>query len=142
MARCSALPPPELRLLAVGRAVAKELLFRAARVPTIGIGTTLVFGALHFSGRATYVSRMLWATVMGVLLGKLFVFSGSLLPPLLAHALINHENMRYLCRARGCPRAPSRLAHMTRRHADCKRWGEGATVVVLDARCPCFYPGS
>ena len=89
--------PVRLQWLAVGGAVAEELFFRAALVPMVGVwASALVFGALHFSGRATYLSWMLWATCMGCLLGGLFYLSGSLLPAILAHALINHVNMRFL----------------------------------------------
>lgn len=111
--------PLELRLIAVGGAFAEELLFRAALVPILGVvASAIVFGALHFAGRATYVTWMAWATAMGVLLGLLFVYSGSLLPPLVAHALINHENMRFLCRGGGLSeavRAPRPHAPPTRR---------------------------
>ena len=89
--------PVRLQSLALGGAVAEELFFRAALVPMLGVwASALLFGALHFPGRATYLSWMLWATTMGVLLGGLFTLSGSLLPAILAHALINHVNMRYL----------------------------------------------
>ncbi|MET0341694.1 MAG: CPBP family intramembrane glutamic endopeptidase [Polyangiales bacterium] len=99
--------PRELRWMALGGALAEELLFRAALVPILGIAASaVVFGALHFSGRATYFTWMLWATGMGVLLGMLFVYSGSLLPPLLAHALINHENMRFLRAGMTPPEGP------------------------------------
>jgi len=102
---------PRLQWLAVLGALAEEIFFRAALVPMVGVwASALVFGALHFSGRATYLSWMVWATVMGVLLGWLFVLSGSLLPAIVAHALINHENMRFLAR---CDPAPSELAQLT-----------------------------
>jgi membrane protease YdiL (CAAX protease family) len=88
-----------MQALAVAGAVAEELFFRGALLPLMGVwASALVFGLLHFSGRATYLSWMLWAGVMGILLGGLFVYSGSLLPAIVAHALINHENMRYLAR--------------------------------------------
>ena len=34
---------------------------------------------------------------MGAVFGALFIGSGSLLAPIVAHAAINYENMRYLC---------------------------------------------
>ena len=43
---------------------------------------------------------------MGLLFGEVFAMTGSLLGPLLAHALINHSNLRFL-RDNG-PAAPRR----------------------------------
>lgn len=87
-----------LLLLAVGGAIAEELLFRAALVPLLGLfGSALAFGLLHVSGPDTYFGWMLSATLMGLVFGALFLGSGSLWPAILAHAAINYENMQYLC---------------------------------------------
>jgi uncharacterized protein len=108
--------PVRLQWLAISAALAEELLFRAALVPAVGVWTSaLLFGALHFSTRATYLGWMLWATLMGVLLGSLFVLSGSLLPPILAHALINFANMRLLARLEPAARVRAEItAHPPR----------------------------
>lgn len=88
----------QLAVLSVCSAVAEELFFRAALVPAIGVvASSIVFGLLHVSGRDTYVGWMLWATLMGAVFAGLFLGSGSLLAPMLAHAAINYENMQYLC---------------------------------------------
>jgi membrane protease YdiL (CAAX protease family) len=39
---------------------------------------------------------MAWATVMGLLFGGLFAATGNLFGPLVAHAAINHANLRFL----------------------------------------------
>ena len=39
---------------------------------------------------------MLWATVMGVLFGCVFAATGSLAGPIVAHAMINGANLRFL----------------------------------------------
>ena len=90
-----------LLLLALSSSMAEELLFRAALLPTIGVlASSLIFGALHISpSRDAQLPWMLWATLMGVVFGLLFVASGSLLAPLFAHAAINYENMHYVCNA-------------------------------------------
>ncbi|MDB4974340.1 MAG: hypothetical protein JWN48_2681 [Myxococcaceae bacterium] len=86
-----------LLLLATLASCAEEVFFRAALFPSLGLfESSLVFGALHIAPRAVYLPWMLWATLMGVLFALLFVASGSLLAPLLAHAAINFQNMRYL----------------------------------------------
>lgn len=87
-----------LLLLAVASSVAEELFFRAALLPWIGLlASSVVFGLLHVSSRETYVGWMLWASLMGAVFGALFIGSGGLLAPIVAHAAINYENMRYLC---------------------------------------------
>lgn len=90
-----------LLLLALSSSIAEELFFRAALLPSIGVlGSSLIFGALHNSAsRDSQLPWMVWATLMGLVFGLLFVASGSLLAPLFAHAAINYENMHYLCNA-------------------------------------------
>jgi membrane protease YdiL (CAAX protease family) len=91
------LPPSRIALLALLSAGAEELLFRAAMVPSVGVWVSaVIFGLLHVAPGAGF-AWSLWATVMGVCFGALFLASGSLWPPLLAHALINYENMHYIC---------------------------------------------
>jgi membrane protease YdiL (CAAX protease family) len=92
------LSPGRIAQLALLSAAAEELFFRAALAPSLGLFTSaLVFGLLHVSPQGTGFAWSLWAMVMGLLFGGLFLGSGSLLPALLAHALINYENMHYLC---------------------------------------------
>jgi hypothetical protein len=99
-----------LLVLAVLSAVAEELFFRAALMPWLGVAiSSLVFGLLHVSARETYLGWMVWASLMGLVFAGLFVGSGSLLAPVLAHATINYENMQYLCSS-----APSGLTLHTR----------------------------
>jgi uncharacterized protein len=84
--------------LACASAVAEELLFRAALLPMCGlVASSLTFGLLHVSSRETRLGWMFWAALMGLVFGVLYVGSGSLLPPILAHAAINYENMQYIC---------------------------------------------
>lgn len=83
--------------LAAASATGEELLFRGLLVPTIGVlASSLVFGLLHqIRGRGRW-GWMLWATLMGVLFAIVFVATGSLAGPLVAHAAINHANLRFL----------------------------------------------
>ncbi|HEY6880833.1 MAG TPA: CPBP family intramembrane glutamic endopeptidase [Polyangiales bacterium] len=100
---------PRLFVLATLSAVAEELFFRAALMPWLGVAvSSLLFGLLHVSARETYLGWMLWASVMGLVFACLFLGSGSLLAPMLAHATINYENMQYLCSS-----APSGLTLRT-----------------------------
>lgn len=83
--------------LAAASSAGEELLFRGLLVPLVGVvASSIVFGGLHqVRGRARW-GWMGWATVMGFLFGALFAATGSLAGPLLAHAVINHSNLRFL----------------------------------------------
>ncbi len=88
----------QLALLAGLSALAEELLFRAALQPAVGlVASSLIFGLVHVSPRGTGFAWTLWALLMGLIFGVLFEASGSLIVPIAAHALINYENMQYIC---------------------------------------------
>jgi uncharacterized protein len=86
-----------LLAVALASAVGEELLFRGLFVPLVGVVVSSVaFGVLHqIRGRARW-GWIGWATLMGLLFGEVFAMTGSLLGPLLAHAAINHTNLRFL----------------------------------------------
>lgn len=86
-------------LLAILSALGEELLFRSVLTPWLGVvGQALVFGVLHqVPGRSRF-AYMAWATLMGIILGAIFSATGSLLGPIIAHALINALNLRFLKR--------------------------------------------
>ena len=86
-----------LAAVALASALGEELLFRGLMVPIAGVfASSIVFGALHqVRGRARW-PWMAWATVMGLVFGAVFAATGSLVGPLVAHAAINHANLRFL----------------------------------------------
>jgi membrane protease YdiL (CAAX protease family) len=95
--------------LAVASATGEELLFRGLLVPILGVfASSLVFGALHQIRGPGRWGWMAWATIMGLLFGGIFVATGSLVGPLLAHAAINLANLRFLRDNDPDPRPPSR----------------------------------
>jgi membrane protease YdiL (CAAX protease family) len=89
--------PVEAILLALLSGVAEELLFRGALWHHLGFaGTTLLFGLVH-----VLPSRKLWlypvfAIAAGALLGLLRDGQGNVLPPMLAHVLVNAANLMWL----------------------------------------------
>ena len=88
----------QLVLLAVLAACSEELLFRAALGPSLGVlEASVLFGLVHLPGRDCGPLRAGWAFVMGLFFSGLYFASGTLLTPMLAHALINYENMQYIC---------------------------------------------
>lgn len=79
-------------------AVAEELVFRGLLLPWMGVlPQALLFGVAHaqLSGPSRWV-WVAWASVVGFALGAIFQLTGSLLGPMLAHALINGLNLLYL----------------------------------------------
>jgi membrane protease YdiL (CAAX protease family) len=86
-----------LLAVAVSSAAGEEILFRGLLVPMTGIVTSsLVFGALHQIRGPARWGWMAWATLMGLLFAGLYAATGSLAGPVLAHAAINHANLRFL----------------------------------------------
>jgi membrane protease YdiL (CAAX protease family) len=84
-------------LIAGFSSLGEELLFRGLLQPWLGlVPTALVFGIVHqIPGPSRWV-WVGWATLVGLGLGAMFALTGSLLGPLLAHALINAVNLAYL----------------------------------------------
>jgi len=93
----SQLAASDMVLLAVLSAVGEELLFRGALQPEVGlIAQAVIFGLLHqLAGPSRWV-WVTWAATVGLFLGGMFQLTGSLLGPIVAHALINGLNLAYL----------------------------------------------
>lgn len=89
--------PAGIWLLAAVSSVGEELLFRGVLQPVVGLlPQALLFGLVHqLPGKSRWV-WVLWAGVVGLALGLLFQLTGSLVGPILAHALVNAMNLRYL----------------------------------------------
>ncbi|MGJ3246014.1 MAG: CPBP family intramembrane glutamic endopeptidase [Elainellaceae cyanobacterium] len=74
--------------------LSEELLFRGVLLPTIGLTlfgvviSGLCFGVLHFSGSQQW-PYVIWATVIGIVLGYGALSTGSLMVPILAHVTTN-----------------------------------------------------
>jgi uncharacterized protein len=75
----------------------EELLFRGLLVPMVSVvPAAVVFGLAHqIKGPSRWVWAG-WATAMGLMLGAIFALTGSLVGPLLAHAIVNAANLTYL----------------------------------------------
>jgi membrane protease YdiL (CAAX protease family) len=71
--------------------------FRALLQPWLGlVPQAVIFGLVHqVPGKSRWV-WVAWATVMGLALGAIFAGTGSLVGPLIAHAVINGFNLQYL----------------------------------------------
>ena len=86
--------------IAVFPAVCEEILFRGVVLPSLArllgaagavLGSALLFGAIHYDavGGASGFTRVPFAIAVGIGLGLLRVRTGSLVAPILAHAVLN-----------------------------------------------------
>ncbi len=97
--------------LAVMSGLGEELLFRGALQPQVGlVWASLLFGLAHFVPRREFLLWTLFAIVAGALLGALYIGTGNLLAPILAHVTINAINLPYLVRRFG-DSGPTSLPH-------------------------------
>jgi membrane protease YdiL (CAAX protease family) len=88
------LTPAAALLLAAVSGLAEEALFRGALQPALGwLAASALFGLAHFLPRPGLRSWSLAAALAGLGLGKLFAWSGDLVAPVLAHALLNAVNL-------------------------------------------------
>ena len=89
----------QIFLVAGLSSVGEEVFFRGLLTPVVGVALAAVlFGLAHrlkMRGATGWIWTC-WATVVGLLLGGIFALTGSLVGPLLAHAVVNAANMTYL----------------------------------------------
>ncbi|AKG23429.1 CPBP family intramembrane glutamic endopeptidase [Calothrix sp. 336/3] len=85
---------PDLIWLGILPGISEELLFRGVMIPALGydhfavILSSLCFGILHLSGSQQW-AYVIWATIIGLVLGYSAVLSGNLLVPIVAHIITN-----------------------------------------------------
>jgi len=85
---------PDLIWLGLLPGLSEELLFRGVMLPAFGLGhlavivSSVCFGVLHLSGAQQW-PYVVWATIIGLILGYSALLSGNLLVPIVAHILTN-----------------------------------------------------
>lgn len=85
--------------LALASAVGEEFFFRGAMQPTLGLGlTTVAFGLVHIGPDRRFLIWTAFASVLGLGLGWLLEWTGSLLGCILAHFTINFFNLLQIMR--------------------------------------------
>jgi membrane protease YdiL (CAAX protease family) len=83
--------------LALASGFSEEALFRGVLQPALGlVVASLVFGLLHHGPGVRFVPWTLMAVGAGFLFGGLLYFTGTLVAPVVAHALINYLNLRHI----------------------------------------------
>ena len=85
---------PDLIWLGLLPGLSEELLFRGVVLSALGLDTwaliasSVFFGVLHLSGRQQW-PYMIWATIVGIVLGYSALATDNLLIPIIAHVLTN-----------------------------------------------------
>jgi membrane protease YdiL (CAAX protease family) len=87
----------EILILAVASSVGEEMFFRGALLPAIGVvGSSAIFALLHIGPKARHLPWTFSSFVIGLLFGAIFVWTGDLTGPVLAHFLVNFLNLRHV----------------------------------------------
>lgn len=87
----------ECVVLALVSGVAEEVFFRGAVQPHVGLlAASALFALAHFAPRRELLPWTAFSFLAGLVLGALFETTGNLLAPVLAHALVNGVNLRWL----------------------------------------------
>ncbi|MDE5109431.1 MAG: CPBP family intramembrane metalloprotease [Trichodesmium sp. St17_bin3_1_1] len=85
---------PDLVWLGLLPGLSEELMFRGVVLSALGLDTvaliasSVFFGVLHLSGKQQW-PYMIWATIVGLVLGYSALVTGNLLTPIIAHILTN-----------------------------------------------------
>lgn len=93
------LPGRDIAALSMLPGLGEEVFFRGALQPIIGIApTAIVFGLLHSGFSRRLLPYGIWATIVGGLLGALYLWTGNLWGSIVAHAVINASGAIWLRR--------------------------------------------
>lgn len=92
----------ECAWLAATSGFAEEAFFRGALQPRLGwLAASLLFGLVHFAPRRALLPWTGFALLAGFGLGGLYLLTGNLVAPVVAHTGINLVNLRLLTRRYG-----------------------------------------
>jgi membrane protease YdiL (CAAX protease family) len=87
----------EIIVLAVASSVGEEMFFRGALLPAIGlVGSSAVFALLHIGPKARHLPWTFSSFAIGLMFGAIFLWTGDLTGPVLAHFLVNFLNLRHV----------------------------------------------
>lgn len=85
---------PSIFLISLFSSSSEELLFRGAIQNQFGLAiASLLFGLVHMPLNKKLIPWTLSATIMGFILGGLYIYAGNLGAPILLHFLINFLNI-------------------------------------------------
>ena len=73
------------------------MFFRGAMLPAIGPGgSSAIFALLHIGPKARHLPWTVSSFVAGLLFGAMFLWTGDLTGPVVAHFLVNFLNLRHV----------------------------------------------
>src|ERR1035437_8270974 len=86
---------PEIVVLAAASAVGEEIFFRGALLPAAGLwASSAIFALLHVGPKLRFLPWTVSSFVAGMVFGQLFLWSGDLGGPVVAHFTVNALNLR------------------------------------------------
>jgi membrane protease YdiL (CAAX protease family) len=87
----------EIVVLAAASSVGEEMFFRGALLPVVGLVTSsAIFALLHIGPKLRHLPWTFSSFLAGLLFGAMFLWTGDLTGPVLAHFLINFLNLRHV----------------------------------------------
>jgi membrane protease YdiL (CAAX protease family) len=87
----------EIVILAAASSIGEELFFRGALLPVVGlVGSSLSFAVLHIGPKVRHLPWTFSSLGAGLLFGAIFLWTGDLTGPVLAHFLVNFLNLRHV----------------------------------------------
>jgi membrane protease YdiL (CAAX protease family) len=87
----------EIVVLAAASSVGEEMFFRGALLPTVGLfGSSAIFALLHVGPKARHLPWTASSFGAGLLFGAMFMWTGDLTGPVVAHFLVSFLNLRHV----------------------------------------------
>lgn len=87
----------EIVILAAASSVGEEMFFRGALLPVVGlVASSAIFALLHIGPKVRHLPWTLSSFLAGIVFGAMFLWTGDLTGPVLAHFLINFLNLRHV----------------------------------------------
>jgi hypothetical protein len=78
-------------------AIGEEIFFRGLIFSTTGIIiSSLIFGLLHIGPSKKFLPWPFQAIIMGFSFAFLYILTGTILTPILAHFVINYQNLHFI----------------------------------------------
>jgi hypothetical protein len=89
----------EIFLLAASSSVGEELFFRGAMLPALGLWlSSVLFALMHVRAQWRFLPWTIMSFIMGVAMGLMYMKTGNLGAPIVAHFTINLLNLNYIAK--------------------------------------------
>src|SRR5439155_26667986 len=91
------LPDSEIVVLSLASSMGGQIFFRGAMMPVVGLSLSSgIFALLHIGPKVRFLPWTISSLIAGLMFGQLFLWSGDLTGPVVAHFTVNFLNLRYL----------------------------------------------